>query len=147
MAGAPARGSLHLTVGPITVAITRLPLADTTTPELSEIEHLPDTGGMARRLDGYNTPVEPNTRRLIRNEAWPRFPENFADREPIDVEAHIWWAYHWPPEWLPARADRWNAGYVRIVLTPAVRVRDRLVTTERRTWRTRTSHRRSVIRP
>jgi hypothetical protein len=61
---------------------------------------------------------------LIRNEAWRRFPENFSERDPLDVEVHVWWAHDWPPEWLPARADRWNQSYVRVVLNPPVRGRD-----------------------
>jgi len=76
------------------------------------------------RLGGYGTPVEPNRHQLIRNEAWPRFPENFLSREPMDVEAHIWWAHDWPPEWVSAHADRWNDSYVRVVLTPIERGRD-----------------------
>lgn len=46
-----------------------------------------------RRLGGYGMPVEPNTHRMVRNESWPRYPENFAEREPIPVLAHIWWAH------------------------------------------------------
>jgi len=77
-----------------------------------------------RRLGGYGMPVEPNTHRLIRNESWPGYPENFAEREPIPVLAHILFARGWPPVWLPAHADRWNHTYVRIVLDPPIHGRD-----------------------
>ncbi|HEY8788402.1 MAG TPA: hypothetical protein VIM10_04620 [Actinopolymorphaceae bacterium] len=69
-------------------------------------------------------PVEPNRHRLIRNAAWPKYPENFPAREPIPVEVHIWWAHGWPPEVLPALADRWNDAYVRVMLDPVVHARD-----------------------
>jgi len=77
-----------------------------------------------RRLGGYGMPVEPNTHRLIRNESWPRYAENFAERELIPVLAHILFARGWPPVWLPAHADRWNPWFVRVVLDPPVHGRD-----------------------
>jgi hypothetical protein len=76
------------------------------------------------RLGGYGVPVEPNRHRLIRNEAWPRYPENFPVRVPIEVVVHIWWAHGWPPQTLPAIADRWNDSYVRVMLRPPVHGRD-----------------------
>lgn len=88
---------------------------------LALIEHVSGScSTVERRLGGYGVPVEPSCHRIIRNEPWPKYAENFPVREPIPVLASILFARGWPP----AFADRWNQTYVRVVLDPPVHGRD-----------------------
>ncbi len=77
---------------------------------LTDIEQTFDTDGVVM-VD--RTPGPPNGSQQILNSDWPKYPENFVERQPILVWVRVEWDRD-GEQWCPGVADRWNAWFVRV---------------------------------
>ena len=77
-------------------------------------------------VGAYRTPVARSVglHVPIRNEHWPKRPDQFVTRDPMAVLARIWWAHGHGIEWLPASAIAWGRWHVRVKLDPPKLGRD-----------------------